>query len=204
MAPIIRIKTRWSGFTGAPGFTVMHFRDFSTGEAGDPTQATAQAAADRVFSFFNPLKAQLPSVVRLTIEPDAELLEETTGELLDVMSVTQSGTLNGAASTTAGYSAASGAVVNWRTNVVRNGRRIRGRTFLVPLTSTAYDTAGTLSSLAIPDIQAGINAITNTSGSPDLGVWARPSAPGAADGNWAVVSSGSVPDMAAVLRSRRD
>lgn len=204
MAYLMRAKLHWTGFTGAPGYSVFHFRDFDTVDTTLPTTAQAQAAADRIHNFAVAFSRHLPAAAAVQAHPEVEIIDEATGRLEDVRSIVPGAKQAGSSTNTGGYAAASGAVINWRTQGVRNGRRIRGRTFLVPLSGTAFDSSGTLTSACMTDLNTAATGLTNTSGSPDLGVYARPTAPGAADGNWVVASSFTIPDMAAVLRSRRD
>lgn len=154
-------------------------------------------------AFFEDIKAYFPPVVTVTSQSDAEVIEETTGQLQSVFTVTPSSGHTGPASSNP-YSAASGAVVTWRTAGVRNGRRVHGRTFLVPLNQAAYAADGTLSTLGLSALNAAATTLASAAGAPDLGIWARPTAPAATDGEWFAVNSFSIPDMAAVLRSRRD
>lgn len=204
MAPIYRVKLAWTGFTGGPGYSIFHFRDFDTEPGAGLNVAGAQAAVDRVDTFIQAINNYIPNTVYMRSEPDVEVLEESNGQLQEIYQTSPLDQLRGAATTTIGYSAASGAVINWRTNGIRNGRRVRGRTFLVPLASSAYQGNGSLVDVALTAIRGAADALSATGGSPDLGVWARPSAPGANDGDWFVVAAANVPDMAAVLRSRRD
>lgn len=201
MALMLRVVTRWDGFAGAPGFTNLHFRDFDTDT--DPDLAQATAAINKVATFFGAMTELLPAAARLQIQREVDVLESTTGELL--MTLNYTGTLNAIAGTAAASVAGpAGAVVNWRTGNVRNGRRIRGRTFLVPLAVSAYEVNGTLLASAQNTIQSAATALIDNTGNPDLGVWARPSGPTATDGIWVLATGASVPDMVAVLRSRRD
>lgn len=204
MVNILRVKTRWSGFNGAPGYSVMHFRDFGTGDGGggEATQEMAQAAADKVAGFFNRILDVIPATVQLDIESEVDLLESTTGELVD--SYTAIGALTSQGAAGGSYSAASGAVVNWRTSGVRNGRRVRGKTFLVPLAASAYDNEGQLTASARNTIQTAALFLVTDNGPADLGVFARPTGPDATDGAWYVATSMSVPASVAILRSRRD
>lgn len=204
MAPIFRVKLNWSGFPGAPGLSVFHFRDFDTEPGAGISEAGAQAAVDRIDSFITAIRTYIPQGVMLRTEAEVEVIEETDGKLQDMFTTVPAAAQAGAMSTASGFSAPSGAVINWRTSGVRNGRRIRGRTFLVPLGAGSYQSDGTLASAAQTGLAAAAQALIDTSGSPDLGVYARPSAPGATDGNWVVATSSNVPDLAAVLRSRRD
>lgn len=204
MPALLRVRSRWSGFSGAPGYTVMHFRDFGTGDTGgsDPNAADAAAAVARVRTFMGSVSAICPPVVQIQVEGDVDLINSDNGQLIESYSVTPPSSVTGAA--TGGYSAASGAVVNWRTSVIRNGRRIRGRSFLVPLASSQYGNDGLLIPTALTRLRDAADALRITTSSPDLCVFARPTTAGGTDGTLAVVTGSSVPSMVAVLRSRRD
>jgi len=195
---------KWTGFNGAPGYSVMHFRDFTAGDGagGADTQPLAQGAAQRVYDFFFAIRSLLPAPVRLDVEPDVDVLEDTTGELLNSFGITPPAVISGTVAGT--YSAASGAVVNWRTGGIRAGRKIRGRTFIVPIAASQYDAAGQLATASRTTLTTAAAALAAQTGSPDLGVWARPTAAGASDGKWSVVTGSNVPSIAAILRSRRD
>ena len=201
MSGMLKVKTKWTGFNGAPGYTNFYFRDFSS--TGEPTQTHASGAVTRTHTFWNNLQSRFPSVVQLAVQGDVEVIEETNGEMKSVFSVTPPTTVTGSA-TSGLYSGPVGAVVNWRTGGVRNGRRVRGRTFLVPLANENYQTDGTIDPTKLASMNTTVAALADQTGSPDLGVWARPTTPGGSDGVWYAVTSGSVPDLAAVLRSRRD
>lgn len=201
MAEILRVKARWGGFTGAPGYSVFHFRDF---EGNGDQNGFAQGAADRTRSFFDGFRVWLAPNVTIQVLGEVEVVEETNGQIVDVVGVTQPAVVTSGASVIDRYAAAVGAVVTWRTSVVRNGRRVKGRTFIVPLKGDAYGSDGTLHTDFLGAINPAAAALHADAGSPDLGVYARPTAPGANDGAWYQVSSHSIPDISAVLRSRRD
>jgi hypothetical protein len=132
-----------------------------------------------------------------------EVLEETNGQLTNVFNVAAQSVLQGQAAS-APYSAASGGVVTWRTAGVRNGRRVRGRTFLVPLASAAYQSDGTIASAVLTSLNTNFATFLSDTNSAVLGVYARPTFKGATDGAWFTVTGFNVPDKVAVLRSRRD
>jgi hypothetical protein len=94
-------------------------------------------------------------------------------------------------------------VISWSTAGVRNGRRIRGRNFIVPLSNEAWDIDGKIKQVAYGSLQTAADALITGSDVTRLQVWARPTAPGATDGETAVVTSYRIPDMSAILRSRR-
>jgi hypothetical protein len=195
MALIARVKLRYSGLNGAPGFSVFHFRDFVGAE---PTLPDAQAAVDKVDTFAFNIKGIFLNTITLQTLPDVDVLDEATGQLENTLNATPDPAVTGG-STATSMSGASGAVITWRTGLVRNGRRLRGRTFLVPLSSGVYETNGTLTAGTIATINTAATALRDPAGGADLGVWGRPSGPGATDGVWGVANGHAVPDMAAVL-----
>jgi len=203
MATLLRVKARWSGFPGAPGYSIFHFGVGAVGDGGGSLadDAAAASAGTAVTNFFSAIKAVLPGSVTVQTESDVELVESTTGELVGFASAgaqaVQVGTGPG------GFSAPSGAVVTWRTAGVRKGRRMRGRTFLVPLTSSAYDATGTLVDATRTTLNTAATALMNANTTWQLGVFGRPSGPAATDGQYAKAISATVPDMAALLSSRR-
>lgn len=203
---------QWSGFQGGPGLSVFHFRDF-TDQVGSQEQVAGAVA--KVDAFIQDIRIFIPAPVTLRVSPDVEELEDTTGELTTVYNASPAAATNGLASGGTNYAAAVGAVINWRTGGVRNGRRVRGKTFLVPLSSSAFGVDGTLSDSAITTLSGAAADMVNQTGNGDLGVYARPTAvkdaqgnpvPGQfnADGVWHAATSFNVPDLGAVLRSRRD
>ena len=197
---MMKVKVRWAGFIGSPGWTNFYFE---SPDGTFHTEADAVAAADKVATFITAVKVQLPPIVNLTIQPDVEVIAPTTGKLLNVNNAGARAAVSGTAPAQA-FAGTTGAVITWRTAGVRNGRRVRGRTFLVPTVSSTFDTDGTMGVTKQTEI---LNAATALfapfNGGIQLGVWARPTAPGAEDGDWHPITSASVPDMAAVLRSRR-
>lgn len=191
---MLRILVRWTGFVGAPGYTALYFAG-GGGLISDATQV-----ANRVYSAFNELTAMLPQDVTLTIESEAQVVNSDTGIISDFVQVEPIGTISGTA--TGGYSAASGAVVNWRTDDVRFGRRIRGRTFIVPMAGLFYENDGTITSAGLANLNDFADTLTSWDFDSEFGVWSRPR--NGSGGVFATATGFNVPDMAAVLRSRRD
>jgi hypothetical protein len=77
-----------------------------------------------------------------------------------------------------------------------NGRQIRGKTFVVPIISSAYFSDGTLDGATVTGLLGPANTFLATT--PHLAIYSRRASASA------TVTSAAVPDMAAVLRSRRD
>lgn len=201
---LLRVKMRWTGFSGGPGYSIFHFNDFGSEEDGwNPALVDATNVAAKIDTFAQGILGVLPAGVTLQVMGDVEEINTATGELVDIHSVTAPPSRT--PSHSAGpYSAPVGAVITWRSARVHRGRRIRGRTFLVPLIGATFENDGTLTTTAIGTITTAAQALHGTVGSTgDLCIYARPSAPGASDGAAGIVTGFSVPDMGAVLRSRR-
>lgn len=201
MAKIARVKMRWQGFIGSPGYSIFHFRDFA---GADPITSDAEACIDKVDAFAEAIKSKLPNVASLQVQSDVEVLEDTTGELQYILTGTPAAAHAGGGAFGSPYAAATGAVISWRTDAVVRGRRLRGRTFLVPLAGSAFEGNGTLDAGSITAFTTAATALSDSTSLADLCIWARPSAPGATDGQTGLVNGFSIPDMSAVLRSRRD
>lgn len=197
---MFKIKTRWSGFTGSPGWTNFYF---DTGTQTTHGQTEMDSAAARTVNFWSSIKSLLPPTVTLTVQSDVEIIDPNTGQLTNVGAVAAQPAQTGSA-TAAPYSAATGAVMTLRTAGVRNGRRVRGRTFIVPTASSIFATDGTLGDANITTIQSAATTLIGAAASIRLGVYARPTTKGGTDGQWYPITSATVPDLAAVLRSRRD
>lgn len=200
MGNILKITAKWDGFQGAPGYSNFYWREDDP--AGSFDQG-AQAAAVAVEKFFNDIKLYFPPHVKWRVQTDAAIIDENTGTMVDIASAGAHGDIIGTAGNFS-YSAATGAVVSWRSNGVRNGRRVRGRTFLVPTAATALAQDGTLDNTASSVLFTAAQNYINTAGARSPVVWARPTTPTATDGIAHDIVTASVPDKVAVLKSRRD
>lgn len=201
MAELIRAKIRWNGFAGAPGYTNFHFQQ-GDGSSRPPDMAVDTMA--KVQQFTNDIRTLLPYQVTIKMPTELEIVDSANGQLIDVITAPTLPDTIGTATASDNYAAAVGAVISFRTNGIRNGRRVRGRTFIVPATSTAFENNGTLRATAIAACQAGATTLMSSTNGPTFGIFARPTGPSATDGLWFPAVSASVPDMGAVLRSRRD
>lgn len=191
---IHRITTVWRGFEGAPGYSNFFF-------TGDGSGGAAADSRARVLAFWNELTLLIPGTVSLLTEGEAAVIDEVTGSVTGYeVAATEPVAGNGGG--TGGYSAASGAVVTWMTAGVVNGRRVRGRTFLVPLVGNSYENDGSLTSSAVTTLNDAASELVGTGFDSGFGVWSRPGTSGG--GTFWEVNGFRVPDMAAVLRSRRD
>lgn len=187
--PMYRVRVSWTGFPGAPGVSTFY------------EQSTITLPA-KLRTFFEAIKAYLPSNVTLSYQSAGDIIEEASGGLGGDWSVTPTpanttGTLGQV------YAAPVGVVVNWRTGGIVNGHRVRGRTFLVPV---QQDTAtGGPNPTAIAAIQAAAAALVVSA--PNMCVWSRPveaPLPNPRAGSAHPVTAAQVPGKYVVLRSRRD
>lgn len=205
-----KMRLNWTGFTGAPGYTNFYFRDFSQ---GDLTQPMITGFGSRLESLISTIQTRLPSTVTIQIDPVVDVVDVPSGDLVRSMSYTPLAARVGQA--TGNYSAASGGVVNWFTAGVRAGRRVRGRTFLVPFGGSALGPNGTLDDTLRTSLIGALNTFIGVDATKPgkLGIYGRPvkagtnpdgTARAAQPGVWYEVTSFTHPDKVAVLRSRRD
>lgn len=154
-----------------------------------------------VRQFFGELSSVLPRDVTITVPSTVEVLDSTTGQLTEYVEDPTELTPMVAGGPVV-YAGPSGAVINWLTNSVVNGRRLRGRTFIVPLNTNAYEGNGTLTSSALSDLNAAASVLSGAGFSSGFGILSRPAGGGPI--SFGEVVGHRVPDMASVLRSRRD
>lgn len=176
----------------------MYFLDVST-------------AVESVSKFWQSIAPMLPPSVHITPERVGDTIEDTTGALTGSwVGGVVTASVGGAGGA---YSAPTGAVVTWLTTTVLDGKRVRGRTFVVPLAGVDYEADGTLAVGTLSGLQApAAQLILEQSAS--FVIWHRPFKGRAATatrparpahlGGHGLVTASRVPDLAAVLRSRRN
>lgn len=186
---VAQYRAIWTAPGGGTGYSVFHFT--TAGASG-----AAQTIADDTREFFLGLQSALPDDVIVSF--DSEVLDmDPSGTLQAVWGVTPGADVNG--SITSGYARAQGARVDWATDQVVAGRRLTGRTYVVPVGSVFFDTQGLLTSAAVTDLQNAANAfISDTASNRPLRVWSRTHAVDS------VVTAASIPTQGAILRGRRD
>lgn len=194
--PMYRATWTWSGFSGAPGYTNLYFLD------PDPiSQAGLDETGARSRTFWGALGPYLPTGVTITMPTLLQEIQSDNGELIQEHIFPGGTPVSGSAGNQ--YASASGACITWHSIGIINGRKLRGRTFLVPLGNQVFSADGTLSDSIRASIQTAANALANATTGIDLAVWHRPT-PGLSDGAAAGVTHGTVNDKGAILRSRRD
>lgn len=192
MALLIRHTAVWTGAAGLPGYS-----QFYQESTGDPA-AEAQAGHDDVAQFFGALASLIPDAVTVTVDPIVQRIDVASGEIASELTVaTPSSPVAG--TYVSNWSAQIGVLVEWITATHINGRRLRGRTYLVPLGNIG-DADGTLSTGTLGTINGATGQVWN--GGEVFLVWHRPVA--GAGGSVSPITGAVVRDKAAVLRSRMD
>ena len=176
-------RIAWSGFIGAPGVST-----FYSLSAGSASQTAVRA-------FYNSIASALPSVVTVTFPSGGRIIDTDSHEAVGTW-VDPSPPLPVTGTGGTGYAAPTGAVVNWLTGVFNAGRELRGKTFLVPLTNAAFDIQGNIASATLTQLRSA--ATTLVGAWTDMRIYSR------STGSIGAVTTATVPDFAAVLRSRRD
>lgn len=186
MADIMRIPVVWTGGTGLPGVNMFF------GETVVPS-----AVAD-ILAFFDDIKSLMPSSVTVQVPSSGDLIDDVTGELSGTWSNSEGGSVTGTSGVS--YAAGVGVAIQWNTNGVRNRRRIRGRTFVAPLTGDLFQADGTINSSAFTLLGVAANLLASGG---KLVIWSRPTSTTSGDGDSNLVLSATVPDRITALRSRR-
>lgn len=204
MTSIQRLRAVWTVFPGGPGLSTFYFND-------------AHAAQSALHDLFFNVKNYLPPDVTITVQAGGDVIEDTTGTLTAVWAGTIQAPVVGTAPRTT-YAAPAGGLLRWETLAIRAGSRLRGRTYLVPLTADSFGAAGTLAGSVVTDL-ANAASILVGAVTPNMVVWQRPRVARASyvdgrgiphkalsgrQGSSAVVTSSSVPFETVILRSRRD
>src|SRR5665811_1514303 len=102
MTTLYRVRTLWTGFPGAPGYTTMYALDIGT-------------FLDELATFWASVAGLLPGDVTVTIPRTGDRIEDTTGDLIG--SWTETGTeFATAGSNGEAYAAPVGAVIDWATD----------------------------------------------------------------------------------------
>lgn len=150
-------------------------------------------------AFFTALKASFPTGLSWTIPGSGDILDVATGVINGSWSAAGGSTV-AASGVATSYAGPAGAMVRWNTSGIVNGRRVKGRTFLVPLIGSVY-ASGVVQAGTVTAIQSAANTLVSGAGA-DLRIWHRPTA--GVGGSAYPIASASVPNLATVLRSRRD
>lgn len=198
MPSVYRVGATWNGFQGSPGYT-----RFSWQELSSDTNRNAAGAAIRQFFFAQ--AAHFLTTWTITIDAEIQEFDMGTGQLIGAAAMPTVPSPVAGTHSTAAYAGGSGYSVGWRTGEIFNGRRVQGRSFIVPAVDV-YESNGTMTSTAIATATAAGNALI-ASGINGFSIWAKlmtkDSPPVQIGGALYAVSSCIVKDQASQLRTRR-
>jgi hypothetical protein len=182
---IRKIPVAWQTGVGGAGVSVF-YSPFGT----DPTVELA--------TFFNAIKAIFPTVVTWDIPASGDTLDEASGLITGAWIGGTAATIPATGGAVA-YAGGTGLYCRWQTSGIVGGRRVRGRTFLVPIVSSLFDTQGTIAAATISTVNT---AATILVGTGKLSIWHRPP-PGTTSGSAHAIVGVTVPDKVTSLRTRR-
>lgn len=193
MSNVREILTQWGGSSGGVHYSVMFFDSLGA----IATQRTA------LQTFWTSVKAQVSPHWGYTILTTGRDLDETDGSLVAAWAEASAKTGVGTGGTEQ-VADATQALIRWNTNVILNGRFLKGRTYVPGLQNAAL-TNGNLGVAPKAALQAAANSLIAAGG---LMVWSRPvkdpvthSVIRPGSGHFAV--SATIWDELAILRKRR-
>lgn len=160
--------------------------------------AGADDATASLGTFFNAIKALFPSGVSWQIPASGDSLTAETGILSGSWSGGTGATVAATGAVT--YAAGTGVCIRWYTNTIRSTRKFIGRTYMVPLISSTYDSDGTITAGNVTILQ---NAATALVTAAKCGVWGRPLDVGHTNGIYAPFTGALCVDKVTSLKTRR-
>jgi len=187
MANLARLLVTWTGtpVTGG-GISSFYFDEAHEGFQAD------------VGAFLTSVTGLCPVGLTISVPTSGDLVDVATGALTGTWSE-GSGT-NILTTSGVSYAAGVGMRCVWKTNGIRNGRRVKGSTFLVPLVTTAYQTDGTIVNATQTAVLTACNTLV-TASAGNMRIWSRPV--NGVGGQASAVVEAVVPDKVSWLRSRR-
>ena len=183
---VSRLTVVWSGLVGMPGYSNFYYKN--------PIGASARLGA-----YLGAIRNFFPTGLTWTIPAEGDVFDAGSGTLTGFWSESGGGPLTATGAPL--HAAPVGAVVNWLTEGINRGHKIRGRTFLVPLSANAFQDDGSILDTTLGSLRIAAATLISD-GAAEQVVWSRPVA--GAGGAIADITDTRVPDLAAVLRSRRD
>jgi hypothetical protein len=209
MTNIYVAKVDWTGTYGHTGISRFAFE---RADHADVTRADVDSVTTALDALYAPVLGWFPLDVSYTVDSIVEYYDGVLGTLLGevaatVAHVAHPGLADGA------YGNGIGALMSWNTGGLFDGHRIRGRTFMVPLDSVAFDVAGTLKPDCVTSFLTGAAAYLADMATAGLSplVWGHPRDVPAtvrtpahhAAGHWASILTAGMVSKPAILGRRR-
>jgi hypothetical protein len=196
---IRRVRTVFTGVAGTPWYANMYFD-------ADGVTPTPQENVDDTDAFWTAMAGVIDNNVSWTVGPEVPVIDETTGTLTGVTSVT-AGTGSGTATADPLPYATQG-LIRLATDDFVAGRRVKGRIFVPGVVESSSSTTAVPDATFMGILQTAVDGLIAAGG---FLVWARPFAGAAGppvrparEGSKASISGASVWTQWAVMRSRRD
>lgn len=187
MANLARVRVLWSGSAVVgPGVSTFYFTEAASGFTDD--------LAD-LFTVFG---SYVPTGVSWSCDSSGDLIDIATGEISGTWTDPSGFVLT--AGGTGSFAQGVGTRLVWATNGIRNGRRVRGSTFVCPLGSGVFDSSGDLSTSVQTALYGAAAALVSARGST-MQIYSRP-LPGSPGQSNTVVAA-QVPAAVSWLRTRR-
>jgi hypothetical protein len=134
--------------------------------------STAVDLSSQISPLFDAIKQYFPPAMIWTFPGWYRELDETNGKLTDIVVGASQGTIQAPASSLA-VAPSQGLQIRWNTNGFPHGRRVVGRTYLVPMLVNTYGTDGLGIASTCNTINAAADALRSRSGN-ELSIWNRP------------------------------
>lgn len=186
MADLLRIRVLWNGAVVGGGVSTFYTDDTISPDVSD------------LKTFFTALAPFLPPTCVITVPNNADTIDMNSGRLTGNLALTGGGTVTGSGNSA--YSAGVGAFINWNTAFVRNGRLLRGRTFICPLAQGLASTDGTLNDSLRGSLDTAALALISTA---HYQIYHRPPKGTFAGGTAHVIVSAQTVDRVTSLKTRR-
>lgn len=186
MPDLLRVRCTWGGAVPGGGISTFY------------TDDVIGLDVSSLKTFFTALKDYLPNTLTVQVPNNADTIDMASGRLTGNLPVTGGGTV--AMTGNAAYSAGVGAFVNWYTAFVRNGRLLRGRTFICPLGQGFASADGTINDSVKTAIDTAALALV---GHALWQVYHRPPKGTFTGGTAHLITSAQTVDRVTALKSRR-
>lgn len=199
MTSVYRVTALWNGFQGAPGYSRFSFDNLVDA-------ASLNAAGSELTTFFTAMRAYMLTTWSIQVQPQVDEYDMATGVLLGSHLMTSPpAAVSGQVAAATNWVGGAGACVTWNTGLIFAGRRVRGRTFLVPLAGQG-DVDGSLLPAFLSAMGPAATTLAQATAAK-LAVWAKTydgsTPPQQTGGILADVVSGTIKDATSTLRSRR-
>lgn len=187
MSTLNKVPVFWSGVpVVGGGVSTFYFNGSHVGFLAD------------LSAFFTSVGAYIAGGVTFSFPNSGDLIDDATGNLVGTWSEPPEASV--ASSGIGQFANGVGCRIVWPTSGTTNNRRVKGSTFLVPLTVGCYTGSGHLDDTIRGNMQTAAAALLGAS-TPEMVIWTRPV--GGAGGASHTVVGALVPDQVSWLRSRR-